>query len=781
MSKTNPFLNAQWICPAGAGPNNNSYFHFRRDFTLKQLPHKAPFHITADQSYMLYVNGLFVGRGPARGYQRQWPFDEYNLSPFLTAGKNWISVRVFNGGISTFSYITEWHAGLLCAARWRGFELVSDSSWLSRLSNAVRPNTKRVSTQMNLQEQVDLRLDDQKWIRSPKPPTDWKTKTTTRAFGVMPWHSVEPRNLPNLANRILPYVHTCATAGGSCISGYEDSADVADLLREELPQCKWSGLVTGRKTTDGFTFTIPPSGSGKFTAVTLNLGQNSVGTLLVDASGASGTEILDLFFSEILNDDGSPVLSLSTAARLHLHNGHSTHELFQMMGHHYLTVVLRDADRPVRLKLALRETLYPLDIKGRFDCSDPVLKNIYNICVRTQQICALDSYVDTPWREQAQWWGDARVQARNTFHLIDDPRLLIRGIRCLAQQEVPNGLTYSHAPTNCHGGVIPDFSIIWAVTLWDYYWQTGKTDLFVEQWPRLKRLIDYFEGEGQGKNGLLCFDKRYWLFLDWATIHKEGTPTLLNLWYLLMLEKTAALAGPSGMKAERKYLLSLYRRQKQLVLKTFWDEKAGLFHDGLTPAGKSCGTCSIHTQTLAILCGLKKPAWPAMIQKRLLPYLRGEAIPGAQPSSYWVTYVHEVMTRVGYGADVVRHIRKNFEPMIPYGGTWEKFEFRRGSDSVSHAWSAHPTYHLPGAVGGILQNAAAWKHITFAPALDLLEMNSADTIVPTPQGLIRSSWKRNGKTVNVRLSLPKGVQAEVILPGIPAITITGSHKWTIGS
>ena len=35
-----------------------------------------------------------------------------------------------------------------------------------------------------------------------------------------------------------------------------------------------------------------------------------------------------------------------------------------------------------------------------------------------------DSYVDCPWREQAQWWGDARVQAANTLHLSADPRML---------------------------------------------------------------------------------------------------------------------------------------------------------------------------------------------------------------------------------------------------------------------------------------------------------------------------------------------------------------------
>lgn len=787
MKANHPLRAAKWIWPQGCTYMQNTYAEFRRDFRLGRVPARAPFFITADQSYMLYVNGQYVGRGPARGFQKTWAYDEYDLAAVLTRGHNWISVRVYNGGISTFGYLFEGTAGMLCAAKWGGFELFSDADWPSRVSTAYRPDTPRVTTQQNLQEQIDARLDDQEWIRSARQPRDWPQKSGARPFGVMPWHAVEPRGTANLGQEILVYERTCTATAGRNSRGYDDAKDMVNVLRRELPRCKWTAAPAGRRTKDGLVVTLPATGRGNFVALTVDLGQHGIGTAIVDATGAEGGEILDIYFSELLNADGGPFLARddSQGKRLILKSGRTQHEFYQWTGHHYLTVVLRDARRPVTVKLALRETRYPLEIKGSFRSSDQTLNDIYRISVRTQQVCALDTYVDTPWREQAQWWGDARVQVRNTFHLANDPALLVRGVRCIARQDVPNGLMYAHAPTIAHFCILPDFTMIWALTIWDYYWQTGDLSLFVEQWPRIERLLGYFESEGRGRNGLLRYDERYWLFLDWCEIHKEGTPTLLNLWYVLMLEKLGELAALAGMKAQSQRLGQMHARQKRLVLAKLWDRRKGLFRDGLTKAEKPVATWSVHNQTLAIMCGLQKPAWEAMAAKRLRPYLRGRKAVGADPSSYWVTYVYGVMADLGYGADVVRHLRKNFAPMIPYGGTWEVFKptpgskWEMGAGTTSHAWSAHAIYHLPGALAGIRQTDVAWKRIVFAPAVDVAETDQAETVVPSPQGLIKAQWQRRDGVVTAKLSLPRGVTADVVLPGLHLAGVTGRQRWTV--
>ena len=42
---------------------------------------------------MLYVNGRYVGRGPARGYQVTWAYDVHDLAEYLQKGPTWISGR----------------------------------------------------------------------------------------------------------------------------------------------------------------------------------------------------------------------------------------------------------------------------------------------------------------------------------------------------------------------------------------------------------------------------------------------------------------------------------------------------------------------------------------------------------------------------------------------------------------------------------------------------------------------------------------------------------------
>jgi hypothetical protein len=197
---------------------------------------------------------------------------------------------------------------------------------------------------------------------------------------------------------------------------------------------------------------------------------------------------------------------------------------------------------------------YPLERKGGFVCSDADLNRIWETCAWTQQCCSLDAYVDTPWREQAQWWGDARVQAWNTFYLDGDPRLFRRGIAQIANQTTPDGVTYGHAPTMAHECILPDFTLIWFLTLWDYYWQTGSPEPLATHHGTIQRALDYFRQQTDPSSGLITYDPRYWLFLDWTDLFKDGIPTVYNLWLLIALEKLTALYTISGQKKEAELL-----------------------------------------------------------------------------------------------------------------------------------------------------------------------------------------------------------------------------------
>jgi hypothetical protein len=114
--------------------------------------------------------------------------------------------------------------------------------------------------------------------------------------------------------------------------------------------------------------------------------------------------------------------------------------------------------------------------------------------------------------------------------------------------------------------------------------------------------------------------------------------------------------------------------------------------------------------------------------------------------------------------------------MAEHGTTWENFAPHRADESHPHAWSAHPLYHLMQIVGGITQSAPAWKEITFRPTF---YGDHSQTVVPTPNGPIESSWKKDGTQIRVELKLPPATQALVILPGQLPRKILAGKTWIL--
>lgn len=56
---------------------------FRRRFALNAPVQAARLFITADDYYKLYINGRFVGQGPAAAYHFRYGYNEWDVSAFL--------------------------------------------------------------------------------------------------------------------------------------------------------------------------------------------------------------------------------------------------------------------------------------------------------------------------------------------------------------------------------------------------------------------------------------------------------------------------------------------------------------------------------------------------------------------------------------------------------------------------------------------------------------------------------------------------------------------------
>jgi len=763
----------------------NARMQARRAFTLKSVPKKCVIGVTADTRYRLYVNGEYVCRGPARGFQSHWPYDEVDIAPYLRKGKNVLAAVAHNLGISTYRYLHQGFAGLLVWGRAGGkpggVDLATGPDWRVRPAPGYRRVRARLSVQQGFQEHYDARAEggDGSWVKPAysERDADWR-KPWCLNFGCMPWHSLEPRGIPLFREELAAPVGIVSESSGWCDRSHLEQENLVRLYLDEKMKWRASDAKAAR-SAEWTSFEVPAAGGGRYHAFCVDFGREVAGSIRIGAAGAAGGEIVDYIVTEAV-DGHAPVMyppeqqcHMAFGNRLVLRAGATEHEMFDYWGFRYCIVIVRNSRRKMKLKVGLRSVGYPLDVKAAFESDNEKLDGVYRMSAWTQQLCMFDAYVDCPWREQAQWWGDARVQAYNTFYLSADARLLARGIRQIGAQTAPNGLTYGHAPTIAHHCILPDFTLTWIGTHWDYYWQTGDISLWKEMSGVAEEAFEYFSDAESG--GLLPYDDRYWLFLDWAAIFKDGYPTLYNMLYVMALRYAAELSKLAGDRKRSRDYAARARRSAKAVETKLYDRKRREFYGGLSWKKKPVRNDTPHAYALALLLDLV-PAHADGFAERLLSNVRGDHDHPVQPSPFYMYYILEALKRRGHGAEVVDCVERWWGDMIDRGLTTceEGWNATAGQGSLCHAWSAHPIVHLSNIMLGVRQTAPAWKEILFSPTF-----THAQTVkgkVATPHGPVGSEWRVTDGVARVTLKLPKEITARVELPGCKTKRLRGPKK-----
>src|SRR6185437_12812872 len=65
---------AHWVTCPRVPAKAYGVYHFRKTFELNDAPSQFIIHVSADNRYVLYVNGTEIGRGPARSSLFNWNF-----------------------------------------------------------------------------------------------------------------------------------------------------------------------------------------------------------------------------------------------------------------------------------------------------------------------------------------------------------------------------------------------------------------------------------------------------------------------------------------------------------------------------------------------------------------------------------------------------------------------------------------------------------------------------------------------------------------------------------
>lgn len=792
-----PRLSAQWVWPDRLILRPwNQYALFRRAFTLSARPRTAVCLVSADARYRLFVNGEPIHYGPARSFQSHQCVDEIDLAPFLVEGDNVVAAIGHQYGVGTFQ--TQWRESsgfiLDCTIETSAgsINISTPTEWRGKMSTAWKRDVARMAIQMGFQEHFDAEEQPVGWMLPGYEPTEaagWREPAKIGPAGVHPWVRLQRRQVPLLAGRVGPFSRLVGCFRGENARGYKVADDVYKLLESETVKPVDLADVLENpdnllRDDDGTTL-VKPAPDGQFTALLLETEGYRTGHLILDIASAAGGEIIDFVYNEAIagKHDWLSFNSViggggQTGSRYRCREGSQSWESFSFIGMRYVAVVFRNLTAPLAIRhVGVRRVHADVPLPGEFQCSDEALNGIWSMCRETQLACLLDSFVDCPWREQAMWWGDARVQAAVTAHAFGDTSILEYGIRLMAQAQAADGSIHAHPPADWNYHRLPDFMATWVSTIWDHYQLTGRIDLIRDCLPHVHALFDFFHRHAR-PDGLIGGFDGWWVFLDWAELHKDDYSAVLNLHYLLAAKHAEELCRVAGDRPAAERYGQLVARLRSAVVDCFWDEKARLFRDGLDAnVGKPVEKVSQQANALAILLNLKPEHHASMAKHVLLKAARQSKPTIVTATPFFYAYVLEAMCVAGLRDEAIEIIREKWGDFVRRGFVTCPETFKDRPLSCCHAWSASPLYHLMQQVLGVKSIEPGWRRVRISPSPGKLD--SARGAIPTPHGLIRVEWETVDRDqLAVRLELPDGVDAEFVSPmGESRLLRPGVHEF----
>lgn len=792
--------NSKWIWHGGEKSPRNSYTYMRRTFTLDSRAQEALVKVSADSRYKLWVNGRFVGRGPVRSDPRWQRYDRYDITPYLLPGENVVTALVHHYGEMTFFYQLGRGAFLLdCTIRTESgsYDISTDSRWKVKPSDAWYTDIPRMDIQLGFQEIFDSSKYLEGWIEPGYDDSGWENAIEIGPVGIEPWTGMSEREIPELVEEFIYPVKLLEKGqwDATKVDLGDDPVNYSKLMWEEdrkalridfdeskFPHPNIEDLMTssvfipeasalsdkagGRENKFIVKYRSEWSGSEKGMYYVIDFGREVMGFPVIRVTAESGC-VIDIGYSELLEDGKvNPYRGeIRFSDRIIAKPGTTDFEMFDKRAFRYMQIDVREMKGDVTIELVgLKFSTYPVKWRGSFECSDQRLNKIWQLGAYTDQLCMEDGFTDCPWRERAQWWGDARIEAFIAYYAFGDTALVKKGLKDIAHSQRPDGITACFAPGDPDYVVpIPSFTLIWVLSVWDYYCWTGDKELIEEIYPNVVKAIGWFQSYLADDS--LVTNVSYWNFIDWEEVDIRGKTTWLNAFFVGALDGTAGMAEVLGKAEEAKQWRDLAERVKNAINSNLYIPEKGVYSDCWCD-GELSQVVSQQTNSLAILFDVApSERWDTIIEHIYNP--ENKVVPAGSP--YFSFYLLQALFHAGKHELGLKYIRDKWSVMLDWGATscWEVWHTE---SSLCHGWSGGPTYYLPSQVLGVRAKEPGFGTFTVRP--NPVDLTWARGTIPTVKGDIKVEWHVN-EGFDLGVHVPEGTKAEVILPFDGTVEING--------
>ena len=725
---------AEWIW-ADHAPHERHVVALQTHFELDSVPASVPARWCAVSRVTLYVNGHEVGRGPVRSNPRTQPADDCDIAPLLHAGRNTIAALVTKYGGPNPWYLppppstqVAWGAFV--------FEAKVDDGWI--VSNTA----------------------------------SW-TGVVLDGWGAHQGGGISGRGTETVDATALPRDWQIAEVGWPSVIR-RDAHNVGESGRRRAPTYPigpFGGRPLAWPTPTDVRMTVHSPGAWRVDRVT-------PGTLVVDVEGPAGA-VVTLQAAEFVDGDGRPKPNEHDAKVAFTLDG--TRRTLESFDYYGGRGVLVDAPPEVTLHgVTVRERLHPVTGDASFECSDPVLNQIYTVGRRTVTINSFDAYTDCPTREQRAWTGDSVVHQMVDLTTNFDWSLARRHPRLTAVPR-PDGMLPMAVAGDIEAGdwtIIPDWPLHWVHAVWNLFRYCGDADEIASLLGVVEGVVRWFvpfcDDDG------LPTDVYGWVIIDWSAIFNEGvSAALCGLWGRALLE-FAEMATWLGDRGRAKWAKETHAQLKK-GFERLWDPKRKRYVDSLAPAAPRV-VASQHGQAAAIVGGLA----PARRMPRLVevitdrsnfvhaafsvdgpadPYdgleegparVGGDYLRIGHPEKQWWDenrlvaaqpffryVVHDALVAAGRSDLIVDQCRDWTAALKRCDTSWTECWF---GGTVSHGWSSTPTRDLIQRVLGVTPAAPGFTTALIEPNLG--DLAWARGVVPSPAGAIRVSVDASTLTID---------------------------------
>lgn len=741
---------AYWITDGGASPYDYGVYHFRKSFTLAEKPDRFVVHVSADNRYKLYVNGVKVSSGPAQGDLRNWRYETVDIAEHLKPGKNTLAAVVWNGGeYRPMAQITHRTAFLLQGDTEAEAEVNSNEGWGVLRNEAYAPVTFLDNDpRLQWNYYVAGALDS---LQASKYPWGWELPD----FDDSGWKKAA--QLDRAATPEMESHQKWRVVPSPVPHLLEQPQRFARLARTDLPG------ATDAFLHGGAPLEVPPHTRG---TILVDQGYVTTGYPELTVSGGEGSTVR-LVYSEALYDaqfkkghrDEVEGKSIMGVYDVFMPDGGSSRTFIPLWVRtfRWVQIEVETADEPLRIDdFSSVYTRYPADLTATYESGDESIQKIWETSWRTLEAGAQDVFVSDLYWERIQYVGDTKVQALAWLYATGDDVLYRQALEQFDQSRIPSGLTLSRYPVSLEQRT-PLYSLVWITMVHDL-WMHRDDDAFFRQFlPGIQQVLGFFERRlnDQGLIGPLPgLD-----FVDWdyferrsEIIRNEGRTGLAvhSLFYAYALDKAAELFDHFGQSYEAESYREKAKAVKQAVYELCYDPAKGFFADS-----PSKQYFSQHANVLAVLTNAVAPEKQADLLKRTL---QDESLLRLQ--LYFRFYLGRALNKTGL-SDLYVDMLGPWERMIAMGMTTFG-ELDGEPRSECHPWSASPTYELLASVAGVEPAEPGFKSVRIAPSLGRLERIRASLL--HPKGTIEVSLERAGA---------EGITGSVRLPD----GLTGSFHW----